>query len=271
LDHAAFFGPGAIVLFDAVSCNISGDAHYQAGRLDMAMKEYKAGLSMNPANANLLNSLGVCLAKRNKLRKARAAFAAAVRSDPQESFALYNLGVIQSIHQNQDRALEHLKEAYALNRETFEIPFQIGKILCDQGRYDQAASYIEAALRKRGADSAAHRLLGDCLVATGNQARALSAYKTAVKLNPNDAVALSALGALYSAVDENPEVCMAFLEQSVAIDPKNGLFQHRLARFYHERNQLRQALQAYEKAVDLGHDSHRQVSELRNQIGSAHP
>jgi tetratricopeptide (TPR) repeat protein len=266
LDHAAFFGPGAVVVFDAVSCNISGDKYYQNGRLDRAMAEYRAGLAMDSSSVNLLNSLGVCLAKCDEREKAKAAFETALQLDPNEAFAEYNLGVISVLNHEPDRALVHLKKSYASNRETFEIPFQIGKVLSDQGRHAQAKEYLETALGMRKDNAAVHRMLGECHAATGNHHEAMSAYRNAVKLNPNDATALSALGALYAATDENPDICMAFLEQSIAIDPENGLFRHRLARFFQERNQLRKALQTYEKAVDLGHDSSRQITELRDQI-----
>jgi hypothetical protein len=41
LEHASFFGPGTITPFDAVSLNISGDRHYQAGNLEGAIREYQ--------------------------------------------------------------------------------------------------------------------------------------------------------------------------------------------------------------------------------------
>ena len=38
IDHAAFFGPGSRVAFDAVSLNISGDNRYQEGDMPGAIR-----------------------------------------------------------------------------------------------------------------------------------------------------------------------------------------------------------------------------------------
>ena len=269
LDHAAFFGPGTITVFDAVSCNISGDKYYQIGQLDRAMDEYHAGLAMDPANANLLNSLGVCYAKCDNLQQAQNAFEDSLKHDPEEPFALYNLAAIQIINHDPESAFENLEKAFTLNTDTFQIPFQIGKILSKQGQYERALEYFETASNIRPENSTAFRFMGECLSATGEYPEAIAAFRQAARLNPNDAMTLSALGALYAATNENPEICMAFLKQSIAIDPDNGLFQHRLAQYYHERDDLNRALQAYEKAVDLGHDSHHQVSEVQERIDNS--
>jgi len=44
LDHAAFFGPGSCVAFDAVSLNISGDNRYHEGDIPGAIEEFKLAL-----------------------------------------------------------------------------------------------------------------------------------------------------------------------------------------------------------------------------------
>ncbi len=59
LDHAAFFGPGHAVEFDGLTLNICGDRLFQLKNIDAAITEYEKGLSIAPADMNLLNSLGV--------------------------------------------------------------------------------------------------------------------------------------------------------------------------------------------------------------------
>ncbi|MFZ1985462.1 MAG: tetratricopeptide repeat protein, partial [Desulfatitalea sp.] len=128
LDHAAFFGPGRIVALDAVSLNISGDHLYQTGHLDAAIEEYRAALRLDPANANVHNSLGVCLAQKEDHGGARAAFETAQRLDPNEAMAVYNQGVLCLLDEKPAEALAWFRQAYAVDPRTFEIPFQIGKL-----------------------------------------------------------------------------------------------------------------------------------------------
>ena len=72
LDHAQFFGPGSLVLFDAVSLNISGDTYYQTGDIDRAVQEFMTALRLDPDNVNVHNSLGVCFGVLGDYDQARA-------------------------------------------------------------------------------------------------------------------------------------------------------------------------------------------------------
>ena len=95
LEHAAFFGPGSVVSFDAVSLNISGDQYYQEGDIDGAIAEFHKALELDPENVNVHNSLGVCYGVREEYQKAAASFETASRLDPSEPMSLYNRGLVR--------------------------------------------------------------------------------------------------------------------------------------------------------------------------------
>lgn len=254
IDHAAFFGPGSTVVFDAVSLNISGDQHYQAGDFGAAIAEYRAALRLDPANVNVLNSLGVCMAEINDLSAARESFQAALEVDPHEPMALYNSGLVCQLEGVPDQALEWFLQAYQLDGKTFDIPFQIGKHLVDQECWNKALPFLEKAAQIDATRSAAHTLLGDCYSGLRQTVKAITSYKKAVKLNPNDASALSSLGLLYDCKGENQEICLTFCRQSVHLSPGNGLYRKRLGDLYLKYDQPEQALDEYEKAAALGQD-----------------
>jgi tetratricopeptide (TPR) repeat protein len=269
LDHAAFSGPHSIVPFDAVSLNISGDHYYQSGYYDAAIAEYRAALCLDAVNVNVLNSLGVCLAQQADLIEARALFEEAMRIDPDESMAVYNLGVLHLIEKDKAGALTRFRQAFALDNRTFDIPFRIGKLLCEDKAYAEALNFLQTAVALKEASAPAHSLMGRCLACLGRSEEALAAYKKAIKFNPNDAAALSALGSLYDARGENPDICLTFCRQSVALAPDNGLFRLRLARLYHKHNLLEQALDEYETAKALGCNAHQQIAEIQELLNAA--
>jgi Flp pilus assembly protein TadD len=268
LNHAAFFGPGSIVSFDAVSLNISGDHIYQNGDLAAAIAEYRTALRLDPGNVNVHNSLGICLSQSGDHDGARIAFEKAQRLDPQEAMAVYNQGVLCLLEKKPAAALAWFRQAYALETQTFEIPFQIGKLLSEQKAYAEAIPYLEKAIEIRNTNAPAHTLLGRCRASLGQTHPAIAAYQRAVKINPYDAAALSALGSLYDVKGENPEICVTFCRQSVAIAPDNGLFRLRLARLYHKHNQLERALAEYERATALGCDASHQIADLQEQLAA---
>ncbi len=266
MDHAAFFGPGSIVLFDAVSLNISGDYYYQTGEMDLALAEYRAALQLDSANVNVLNSLGVCLAKNGDLEAAQSCFENILQQAPAESMAIYNLGMIHLLMKDPQQAITCFLNAFTFNSKTFEIPFQIGKLYLGQGECKKALTYLEKAIELSDKHGVAHRLRGQCLTSLGKTSAAVAAYKLAVKRNPNDAVALSALGLLYDKRNENHDVCEVFLKQSIDLAPENGLFRHRLACLYQKHRKLDRALERYKEAEALGHDSCKQIAEVRRQV-----
>lgn len=264
MDHAAFFGPGSIVVFDAVSLNISADHYYQAGDMDEAIAQYRAAMQLDPTNANVLNSLGVCLAHQGDLAGARNLFASAWKNDATEAMAIYNLAMIQLLEGTPQEALPLLKQAYALDTTCFDIPFQIGKLLYAQQAFTRATPYFNSAVALQGSCAVAHYYLGACLARTAQPKAAIEALTRAIKLNPNDASALSTLGALYSASGENPDVCETFFQQSISLAPQEGRFHQRLGRFYQKHGQWDQAMTAYQNAEALG----RNCSELLDKVRS---
>ena len=255
LDHAAFFGPGSTVSFDAVSLNISGDKMYQNGDFDEAIIEFKAALLLDPANVNVHNSLGVCYGVLDKYEKALEAFEEAIGLDPEETMALYNAGFANMIMDNKDKALEYFLDADCKEADIFEVALQTGRLYLEMENSEKGKTFIEKAIKIKPESGFAFRYLGECYTALNKTDEAVSAYKKAIRINPNDADSLSALGHLFDLKGENPEITTIFCQQSVDIAPENGLFRYRLGGLFLKRNMLEDALEQLQKADELGHDT----------------
>lgn len=264
LDHAAFFGPDSQVVFDDVSLNISGDHLFQKGEIPAAIEEFTTALLLEPENVNVRNSLGVCHSLLGNFDQALLEFQTALKLAPEEFLAQYNLGLVHVLTGNRQEALTHFLEAYRLSGDVYEVTLQTGRLYLETGDPAQGFAYLEKALRLNPT-ALAHRLMGDCHSSLGRPEEALIAYKQAVKLNPNDAAALSALGLLYEDKGENREIAALFCEQSVDISPTEGLYRHRLGELYLKQDRLEDALKAFQAALELGYDSSRFIAEIRNR------
>ena len=269
LDHAAFFGPDSSVAFDAVSLNISGDKLYQKGDINGAINEFKTGLLLDPLNVNIHNSLGVCYGVSGSFEKAKEEFETAIWLDSNELMALYNLGLVNLLMDNKDIALELFLEAESIGENIFEVEFQLGKLYLESGKPEKGKKYLEKAVGLRPESGPAFRCLGDCNKAINNINEAVSSYKKAIKLNPNDADSLSALGYLFDIKDEDSEIATIFCRQSVEISPENGLFRQRLGKLYFKQKQYKDAMKEFQKANDLGCDSTKFIDKLNNLPGSS--
>ena len=272
LDHAAFFGPDSRVAFDAVSLNISGDALYERGDVPAAVREFRHGLELDPGSVNLHNSLGVCYAVLKDYEHALAEFTAALRLQPDDHMAVYNLGLVQALLGRRDAALGFFLRANELRGDVFEVLLQTGKLYLEMGQPQSARPFLEHAARLRSKSGSIYRLLGDCYTAVGVPEKAINAYKKAVKANPADVAALSALGCLFDEKGENPEIALVFCRESARLAPDNALFRARLGALYLKMNRPEEALAEYERATALGHDAAAELAGLRDRLaGCATP
>ena len=267
LDHAAFFGPDSRVAFDAVSLNISGDALYERGDVPAAVREFRHGLELDPGSVNLHNSLGVCYAVQKDYEHALAEFTAALRLQPDDHMAVYNLGLVQALLGRRDAALGFFLRANELRGDVFEVLLQTGKLYLEMGQPQSARPFLEHAARLRSKSGSIYRLLGDCYTAVGVPEKAINAYKKAVKANPADVAALSALGCLFDEKGENPEIALVFCRESARLAPDNGLFRMRLGALYLKMNRPEEALAEYEQAASLSQDAAAEIGRLRERLG----
>ncbi len=96
--------------------------------------------------------------------------------------------------------------------------------------------------------------------------QAIAPYKTALRINPNDAVALSGLARCYELRNENLEIALSFCRQSVEIAPENGRTHLRLGRLLAKTEQLEEALQAFRRAEALGEDARGLIHSVEERL-----
>jgi tetratricopeptide (TPR) repeat protein len=265
LDHATFFGANSLVAFDDVSLNISGDKFYEEGKRQEAINEFKLALELDPNNANVLNSLGVCYGLQSQYDSAIAEFQKAIAIDPGEHMTLYNLGLVHLLIEQRDRALEYFLDADKINGNNYEVAFQTGKLYLEKGNFEKCRLYLERAAELEPESGQVYRYLGDCYAAGHMPEAAISSYKKAIKHNPHDAAALSALGSIFNDQGENPEITLMFLRESIALSPENGLFHHRLGRHFSNQHRLDDALKEFVKAKSLGYDAAEDIKAIKDR------
>ena len=228
LDHAAFFGPGHAIEFDALSLNISGDRRFQLNDIDAAISEYEKGLAMAPGDINLINSLGVAHGVDQDLSKAMEYFEKASKINPKETMVIHNIALIHRINDNKDSALAYLKKAHGIDPDVFEIELLLGHLLFKQEKFDLAMNHLDAAIRLKPSSGTAFRIKGKILLEQGDTPGAAVQFNQAVKLNPNDPEALSGYARAMALQKRNLPIALSFAKKSLALDPENETYKQRL-------------------------------------------
>ncbi len=264
LRHAAFFGPDSAVSFDSVSLNINADKLYQEGDIKGAIEDFKKAVILDPENLNVFNGLGVCYGVLGAYEKAEESFEAALKIKPEDSMVLYNAGLVNMLINNRGKALAYMLEADKFKEDVFEVAYQTGKLYLESQEFDKAREYLEKAVEIEPDAPHALRFLGESYAKLNLIDKAVASYKKALKFNPNDAHSLSAMGSLFDIKGENSEITIIFCQQSVNIEPENGLFRHRLGYLYFKQNELDNALREFEKAKLFGYDSSEFIEKIND-------
>lgn len=263
LNEAVFSGPGQVAVFGPLALNISGDRLFEGGDLTGALREYERGLALAPDHLNLLNSLGVCHGRLGNSAEALETFQRIAELDPGNMMAHYNLGYTHLLAGRLPEAEHSLARAAELDPDNFETLFHLGKAALELGHLDRALPALKRAGEMENTRPAVFRLLGEALMLAHDHQGALAAFKKAVKAAPNDAYALSALGALFVDLANDLEVARSLFQRSVEIDPTNSLYRQRYGRLLFTLGDFDSAEHHLKTGLDYGS----QAPEVHYQLG----
>jgi tetratricopeptide (TPR) repeat protein len=240
LAHAAFFGDGSAVLFDAVSLNISGDIFFRDGDLVQAVREYKRGLLCDSGNINLFNSLGVTYALMNRYKPAKECFENGLKLDADNFMALYNLGLGELDQGRKKEAIVFFRKALNCRADEEldtsvmdDLHRQIGILASETGEYQAGLDYLLPLYKSLSGGAGAERLIfhiGSCYCGLGDGFRAMEWLQRALRANEYDHRAMNLLGKVYFDNGQGAEVALALCRKSVELCPDLPRYRIILAR-----------------------------------------
>ncbi len=214
--HAFLLGTGKSVVADAVTWQVRGDELISAGAIQDACRAFRQALRLDDSSAEIWNSLGVSLAQIGRKKEAEKAFIAASEKNPRDFMAFYNLCGIRHARRKYREAEASCRRALDLRPADPMALMRLGQVMLDSGRYGKAAEYLKNAVSLSDtASPAAWRLLGTALYRQGFWPEAKNAFKKALKLRSDDAIALASL-ALGYAEHENDYATARRLVQGIS-------------------------------------------------------
>ncbi|MCI5139285.1 MAG: tetratricopeptide repeat protein [Candidatus Electrothrix sp. AR1] len=246
--HAGFYKKGAVVAFDALSYNVSGDLYFDEGDYKQAIREYRAGLQIKPDDVNLLNSLGVALAEINRHREAESCFSQALQTEAQNYMALINKGMSCRLLGRSDEAIAcfeqglHCKEH--ANQASIEFYLQLSKLYCLQEEFKKAVDLLKEWRELRGEPSEFifFRLFGEASMGAGEHHKAIKALQRSLQIYPQNADSQSMLGLLYVLEGQGAEVGLSLCDRAVTADRGDARHLYRRGAALRHLGRLREAL-----------------------------
>jgi tetratricopeptide (TPR) repeat protein len=192
-----------------------------------------------------------------------AAFEDVLRLDPDNLMANFNKGCSYILGGQPEEAEKALEKAASLDPTNFEILYQLGKTSLELGHVDKALKALHSASEQKGKRGVVHRLLGQARLISGDPQGAMTAFKEAVKFNPNDAQSLSSLGVLYRERRRDDGMALSLFRRSVELDPSNSLFRRRLGKLLYDMGRFREAEHHLKSALEYSGEN-RANKDLEN-------
>ena len=146
------------------------------GKLDQAVEEYQRAKELNPKALWVHQGLGEVFLQLNKLEDAIACFQTAIEINPDFSWAYNGLGDCWSLKENRENAIAAYQKAVELNPDSETFRHNLEKVLAEQELVpeEEIIDNVEDSLE-----------LGKILTEQGDFEEALKYYRKACDLNPN--------------------------------------------------------------------------------------
>jgi len=215
----------------------------------IAIKE--SGLEDYINTAIYWNQLGVAYGDSGMYKEAIEAYKQAIKIDPDDAEAHFNLGVTYGDSGMYKEAIEAYKQAIRIDPNLAEAHLGLGLTYNNSGMYKEAIEAYKQAIRIDPDYADAHNNLGVTYYESGKYKEAIEAFKQAIRIDPDFAWAHYNLGLTYNNSGMHKEAIDAY-KQAIRIDPDFVRAHLNLGLSYISLNDRGSALEQYEilKSLD---------------------
>jgi len=197
-----------------------GFALHKTERLDEAAEQYRVALRLNPKEKEVHYYLGQVLLAQSHLDEARSELEEALRTEPRNGEYHSEYGrVLERLGLKDQAAAEHVIATRWAPRSG-RVHYEYATFLFRDDKFDQAIPEFEAALKYNPNHPEAHYYLGRALYVKGDYEGAKAHYLQTARLDPKAPVH-SGLGAAYFRLGQTSEAITEFKE-ALRLDPDDA-------------------------------------------------
>jgi tetratricopeptide (TPR) repeat protein len=161
--------------------------HYEAGDLDTAVRLLREGVAIYPEVAELRVSLGYVELAREEFAWGRRAFAGALRIEPDHEDALVGLGEALIKLGERGRGFRAFDRVVELGfADDADLMISIGRILLREGLFDRSERFLRLAVAADPDGTDAPTDLGSVLQQLGREEEAAICFENAVERDPRN-------------------------------------------------------------------------------------
>jgi len=279
---------------DVDGYNLLGIIESNRNNFPDAIDAFEHALRLKPESSKTLNNIGKAYAAQQQWAPAEREFRAALRIEPANPDANYNLGVLLLMQGAPAQAIPHLlrvptpqgklnlvraylqshRTAEALrtadrlaqdNRKDVQIQFSLGVLLGSAQQYSAALRGLEQAAALQPNSFEILYNLSEVLLRSGENARAELILNRAIKLEPENAAALRLLAQSYFA-QSRPLDALDLLIRTHKLEPENVDVIFQMAQVSMSQNYFEDAIPLLESGLKIAP----QRSDLLASLGECY-
>ncbi len=158
---------------------------------------FKKAITVAPNSPQLYHNLGSTLAERGRHREALTAYEQALRLKPDYMWPLIGAARSYLVLGEREKALEFYERGLKLKPDQPVILVDLAKMALNEGDLVRAGRLLTKILQTNQSFQPAWRMAGTWQLQSGHPEKAISFYRRAVKMLPEDDAAHNGLGVVY--------------------------------------------------------------------------
>jgi tetratricopeptide (TPR) repeat protein len=182
-----------------------GLVDFKGGETASAIQHYKKALALQPSYSGHYN-LALAYLKQHRVQDGRAQLERAVKLDPHQPDAAYDLGVVLLELGNASAALPHLVRARTLNPQRPDVAFNIVRAELEAGRISEARGEAQSAAKEMVSDFQWNAAVGQLFLRNAQPRDAVTYFRQANLIRPADPEIRRQLAGAYLASGEPKQV-----------------------------------------------------------------
>jgi tetratricopeptide (TPR) repeat protein len=227
-----------------------------------ALAEAEQASLRDPSDSILVENYARLLSISGHLEKSLAQWRKVAELMPHYRNAFYQIGSILDELGRSQEALEPLEKALSLKPDSPEDHNALGLALVAMGRTEEGIRHYEKAIRFKPDFATAHVNWGVACAHLNENEKAGEHYRKALKLNPGNSAALLNLGRLLTSEGRISETISNY-EAELATNPSNATLHINLGNVLRAAGQISNAMTHFTTALQLDSEN----AEAHNRLG----
>lgn len=216
-----------------------------------ALTWVKKAAEEDAGSPRVKNIEGIILFRRGNINEAMRAFREALKADPQNADAHFNLGAMYCYRNNPDQAIATLRKGLKIHRQSVKLLYCLGWAFMLKDESEHAIESLEMAVGIDSGYTDAYNRLGDIYFGRAEYNRAIEQYRKSIRHAPHLTEGYRLLGRTYAEMKQYQKAITQY-QKAVAIDKNDSETYLRIAELYGKQKQPAKEKANYRRAAKLG-------------------